>query len=1187
MRILSLTAGAASMYCGSCLRDNALATELIAPRPRRHAAAGLHADADRRAERQRRPRVLRRHQRLSAAALRRSSATRRAARRLWDSARVHPPRSKRVDPGRTARFLGGMTVSMLKGEDGHQRKELDKLIDWLKTQPAPDVVNLPFALLIGLARPIREALGAQIVCTLQGEDLFLEQLVEPWKSEAQAADPRAGRRGRSLHRRSATTTARFTADYLGVPLSEAAHRAARRQLQGLRLPDAVRAAPRAARAEPAVARAEARAVHDRLLRAHRAGEGARPARRGLRAAAHATAACRRRGSKRPAGWAPTRSRISRRCRRGCARPASLDEFDYRGELDRLEKVRFLPASTSSRCRRPTTSRRASRSSRRWRRRAGGAARARRVSRDGARRPAAACSSSRTTPTRSPRASGSCSRIGGGASALGRHGAGEVRAKYSVQAARPERLEAVLARSRRAAAKAERSRRVLRVEHLSKSFDGPPSANGQPPAQLDVLRDVSLSLAPGDSASIVGASGSGKSTLLYICGGLDPPTSGTRHARRHRSAHARRQGARRVPQPPRRLRLPGSLPAAAVLGARERADADAWSPAPPSDDIDRARTLLDRVGLVDAARSSAGGAVGRREAARRDRPRAGARSRRCCCATSRPATSIARPPRASPRCCSSCTRSCRRSWSSSPTTPSWLRDAAGSSGWSTGSWRDAVTPTALALRSLRYYWRTNLAVVAGVAVAVSVLAGALVVGASVKASLRELAVSRLGNADHARRLDGLLPRGARAELRSRERRRRLADAAGVHRRRWPGRRRHQHAARRQRRDLRRRRRVLRVPRRAGSGRRRRRVRRTPGAGQPGAGARARRRRRRQHPGAAAEPVDRAVGDAARPPRRARQDDARDRARACCRSPRLGEFSLRPQQGEVRAIFLPLARVQRELERPDRVNALSSPAGRRRRRARRRRSTRRASKRALTLADAGLSLRAAGGGAHLARERQRHHRARKPPPRRGGRVARARAGRRRCSPTSRTRIRIGTREVPYAVVAGVELDGARSRAAPAAAVRSGDDQIWLNAWAADGPRRQGRRQRDARLRRVGRRRRRWPRATPTFTVAGILPMTGLGADPTLTPDFPGISRSHHRRRLGSAVPGRPEAHHAARRGLLEATTGPRRRRSCPTRPRDRLWASRFGRMTSLRILPMPPAPATSATLAQAHRRALNGR
>ena len=29
MKILSLTAGAAGMYCGSCLRDNALAAELV------------------------------------------------------------------------------------------------------------------------------------------------------------------------------------------------------------------------------------------------------------------------------------------------------------------------------------------------------------------------------------------------------------------------------------------------------------------------------------------------------------------------------------------------------------------------------------------------------------------------------------------------------------------------------------------------------------------------------------------------------------------------------------------------------------------------------------------------------------------------------------------------------------------------------------------------------------------------------------------------------------------------------------------------------------------------------------------------------------------------------------------------------------------------------------------------------
>ena len=55
-------------------------------------------------------------------------------------------------------------------------------------------------------------------------------------------------------------------------------------------------------------------------------------------------------------------------------------------------------------------------------------------------------------------------------------------------------------------------------------------------------------------------------------------------------------------------------------------------------------------------------------------------------------------------------------------------------------------THLILRNLRHYWRTNLAVVAGVAVAVAVLAGALMVGTSVRASLRALVAQRLGGTD---------------------------------------------------------------------------------------------------------------------------------------------------------------------------------------------------------------------------------------------------------------------------------------------------------------------------------------------------------------------------------------------------------------------------------------------------------
>ena len=53
---------------------------------------------------------------------------------------------------------------------------------------------------------------------------------------------------------------------------------------------------------------------------------------------------------------------------------------------------------------------------------------------------------------------------------------------------------------------------------------------------------------------------------------------------------------------------------------------------------------------------------------------------------------------------------------------------------------------LVRRSLSHYWRVNLAVVAGVGVAVAVLSGALLVGSSVRQSLRELALGRLGTVD---------------------------------------------------------------------------------------------------------------------------------------------------------------------------------------------------------------------------------------------------------------------------------------------------------------------------------------------------------------------------------------------------------------------------------------------------------
>src|SRR5512141_248295 len=61
---------------------------------------------------------------------------------------------------------------------------------------------------------------------------------------------------------------------------------------------------------------------------------------------------------------------------------------------------------------------------------------------------------------------------------------------------------------------------------------------------------------------------------------------------------------------------------------------------------------------------------------------------------------------------------------------------------------------LAIRSLRYYWRTNLAVAAGVAIGVSVLAGAAAVGDSVRASLRDILLGRIGATDVAISATGL-------------------------------------------------------------------------------------------------------------------------------------------------------------------------------------------------------------------------------------------------------------------------------------------------------------------------------------------------------------------------------------------------------------------------------------------------
>lgn len=181
MKILYITAGAASMYCGSCFRDNALAAELIS---RGHDVMLLPMYTPTLTDETNVS-----HEKvffggISIYLQQHHALFRKMPRvldRLLDSRAMLKLASRSSIPT-NPKLLGELTVSMLKGEDGFQRRELAKLIDWLSRESLPDVINLPYTLLIGLAEPLKRALNRPICCTLQGEDLFLEGLQEPYRS---------------------------------------------------------------------------------------------------------------------------------------------------------------------------------------------------------------------------------------------------------------------------------------------------------------------------------------------------------------------------------------------------------------------------------------------------------------------------------------------------------------------------------------------------------------------------------------------------------------------------------------------------------------------------------------------------------------------------------------------------------------------------------------------------------------------------------------------------------------------------------------------------------------------------------------------------------------------------------------------------------------------------------------------
>ena len=183
MKILQITAGAAGMYCGSCTRDNALARALMAGG---HDVTLMPVYTPTRPDE---PNVSRDRVLFGGISVYLQQyvplfrATPRLLDRLWDSPaviRAFAGRAIKTD----ARLRGELTISMLRGEAGALRKEFEKLVEWARGEAPPDVIDLPNSLLIAMAAPLKHALNRPVCCTLQGEELFLDGLVPPYREQA-------------------------------------------------------------------------------------------------------------------------------------------------------------------------------------------------------------------------------------------------------------------------------------------------------------------------------------------------------------------------------------------------------------------------------------------------------------------------------------------------------------------------------------------------------------------------------------------------------------------------------------------------------------------------------------------------------------------------------------------------------------------------------------------------------------------------------------------------------------------------------------------------------------------------------------------------------------------------------------------------------------------------------------------
>lgn len=181
MRVVILAAGAAGMYCGSCIRDNRLAATLRAS-GRDALLVPLYTPVRTDEIDVSEARIY--YGGINVYLQQKFALFRRLPRLFdrWLDAASLLGRVGRMAARTRPEELGQLTVSVLRGEHGPQRKELAALLDAL-AQLRPALVNLPNLLFLGVAQPIRERLNIPVVCTLSGEDIFTDGLPEPHRAQ--------------------------------------------------------------------------------------------------------------------------------------------------------------------------------------------------------------------------------------------------------------------------------------------------------------------------------------------------------------------------------------------------------------------------------------------------------------------------------------------------------------------------------------------------------------------------------------------------------------------------------------------------------------------------------------------------------------------------------------------------------------------------------------------------------------------------------------------------------------------------------------------------------------------------------------------------------------------------------------------------------------------------------------------